>query len=222
MEGPDVWKLEHARDEGTLQTRKAALKTDPDNLQLHFELGVDYIALADESKWEYLDHAVTHLRKVKKAYPQHPHVLMHLGRAIGAKALNQKPSTLQRLRWAREGFKLMDSAVKKAPFDITLRLFRGESALLSHPILRRAKLLEQDANMLDSYISEAEFAVQSAYSKARIYLFHGDYLQKCERGREEVEKQWRQALILGAGSPAAAHAQARIDGSWRNLGYTED
>lgn len=209
------------RSETTLRNRLEAMAHAPGDCNLMLQLALDYLSLADTDHWEYLDRARDYLKKILKDHPGDPLVTMYLGRAIGAKALNLSPSTLRRLQWAREGFRLMDAAVDRAPEDPYLRLLRAESQLMAHPILRRKRTLERDAEMLASFMRSPDLTEQPTQLGARLHLFFGDYLEKQEDG-PGARDHWASAARLAPGTPLERDARARLEGSWQNLGYEGD
>jgi len=212
---------EGPRTKDTLEAHLRALKEDSDSCILQLELALDYLSLAGEQNWGYLTKAVEHLNKVRKYYPQDPIVLIHLGRAVGARSLDMKPSTLQRLRWARTGFKYMDTAVKLNSTDFYLRLLRAEAQLLAHPILRRGKALKEDINMLLHFADGTAFDPLPAFQKARFHLFLGNYQEAAKRS-EQAREHWQKAVSLAPGTPFADEATSRLENRFHSLGYKED
>jgi len=210
---------EAPRTESTLQARLAAIDETPADCGLMFQLALDFLSLVDTDHWHYLDNARDYLEKVLTDHPEDPLVTMYLGRAIGAKALNLGPSTLKRLQWAREGFRLMDEAVRRAPDDIYLRLLRAESQLLAHPILRRKRTLDKDAEALNGFLTSPALRDQPALFQARLHLFLGDYLGKKKKSEAAARTHWASAVQLASGTSIAGEARARMDGTWQNPGY---
>ncbi len=207
------------RTDRMLNDHLAALKKNPGDFSMQLQVAMDYLALADDHKWNYLENAAGHLRKVLKAFPDNPFVSMQLGRAVGGRALDTQPSTFQRLRWAREGYKYMDRAVRLAPNDVFLRLLRAEAQLLSHPILRRHKPLQQDARRVRDFMTGDAFAGLPDMQKARMHLFVGNFLQKSDSSSREMFRHWELARVLGKDTPIAEEASARKMGRWQSVGY---
>ncbi len=191
----------------------------PDSPELNLNLGVTYLNLADETRWEYLDQAIAYISKARSAQPKDPLVIMYLGRTMGARALNVKPSNLKRLSWAREGFKYMDQAVSLDSDCFYLRLLRGEAQLLAHPILRRGTRLDEDAKFVETFTHDTAYASLPNYQKARIQLFLGNYKEKRKKDSNQVQAHWRNAMTLAHGSPIGNEAKARMLGGFQSLGY---
>lgn len=191
----------------------------PGDALLLFEYGLALLENTDIYHWEYLDQALEHFQKAEKLMPNSPFITMYRGRALGAKALDMKPSVLSRLKWAREAFKLMDQAVDKMPESPILRLLRADAQLMAHPILRRSGKLKQDASKIESWMGSPEFQTWPATLQARFYLFTGCYLAKGETSQQQVHINWEKAMRLDPKSKTAAEAQARIAGTWVELGF---
>ena len=190
--------------------------TDPN---ANMSIGVSFMSLADTTNWDFLDRALTHFDKAAKTNGQDPLLLMFRGRAIGAKALNTDVSTLKRLGWAREGFKLMDKAAAKDPGCFLLRLMRGEAQLMAHPILRRGVRLDEDASWLERFSHGQSYEGLPDFQKSRIELFLGNYSEKRKKDIGTVQDHWKRAISLAGISPWADEARARLNGTYRNLGY---
>lgn len=213
--GPDT----QPRTEALMREHLKQQRKQPNDPALWMELGRDYMELATLQSMEYLDHAAEYFDKVLARYPRAAGAMMMRGRVQGARALDQKPSSFTRLRWARQGFKLMDEAVSLDPKDVYLRLLRGEASLMAHPILTRGNSLDEDAKRVEEYLRQG--AVNLAdFTKARLHLFLGNYFQR----RNLVTKardHWQAAIGLAAETHLAKEASQRINGSYRSLGYEE-
>jgi tetratricopeptide (TPR) repeat protein len=192
---------------------------DPNDGLLLFEYGLALLESADTYHWEFLDQALSYFQKAAEHFPDNPFILMLKGRALGAKALDMKPSVLSRLRWAREAFKLMDRAVEKDPDSPILRLLRADAQLMAHPILRRGDKLKQDAQKIEGWMISPEFKSWPGTLQARFHLFIGCYLEKLERSEQQVLLNWERAVALDPQSRTAAEATARIAGTWVDLGF---
>ena len=186
-----------------------------------FDIGRSYLELADTDHWEYLDKALEYLSQVGRVFPKDPVVMMLKGRAVGAKALKASANTLRRLGWARDGFKMMDKAVQLEKDCYYLRLLRAEAALMAHPVLRRAGRLQEDVKYLESFAKKAEFEVLPAHVKSRIALFMGNHARHLKHA-DKARDHWHHAIKLDATSPYATEARQRLDGTFRDLGYTEE
>jgi len=209
------------RTDQLLRDHLKAFRHNPSDDALKFEIGLDYMYLADASRWGFLEQACTFLEQVKAHYGEDPLVLMYLGRSIGARALDPEPQTIKRLKWAREGFKYMDRAVSLDDDDYYLRLLRGEAQLYAHPILRRGSRLDADAQVVKKFAGSSQFEALPDYQKARIHLFLGNYLQKKKKADDEVHDHWQATITLAQNTPLGKEARARLEGTYVHLGYDE-
>lgn len=186
--------------------------------KLPLRLGASLINLASQKHWDYLNEAVTLFRSAAERDPNDPYIKMFLGRAIGAQALNTDPSVLTRLKWAREGFKYMDEAVKTRPACFYLRLLRGSAQLMAHPILRRGDKLEEDAHLILKLTQTETFTSFDKLEQARFFLFLGNYQAK--KANKILARQfWQQAADLGEASQTSNEALARLNNNWQEVGY---
>lgn len=217
---PDVKPGLAPRDEQTLKSHLRAYRANPEEPQIWLEVGQDYLSLANESKWHYLDQAASFFDRVIERFPKMPLALMLRGRVQGAKALDMKPSTLTRLKWARQGFKQMDAAVKLDTKDAYLRLLRAEAGLLAHPILRRGPLLEQDAKVIIAHLKSETFKQATPWLQARVHLFLGNYLQR-QKKASEATSHWQKVVDLAPGTKEGKEATRRLAGTFKSLGYEE-
>lgn len=207
-------------DEQFLKESMNRLKEDPKNISYHLVVAIAYLKQADPTKWDYLDKAKKHLKKAKAKFPNDPYILMYLGRATGAQALNLKPSVFTRLKLAREGFRLMDRAVKQKPDCMWLRLLRGEAQLMAHPILRRKERLRKDAAHIEKFTQAKEFKLLSPYQQAKLHLFMGCYLEKTKAEKSKYQTEWKLAAEKGGVTAIGKEAKARLGGQWQDIGYS--
>lgn len=210
------------RTEQTLNEHFRHWRQAPDNPWLALELGLDYLHLASADRWDYLEKAQSYFEKARKGLPHNAVVLMNLGRALGAQALNEDHSVFQRLRWAREGFRFMDKALEQDPDNTFLRLLRAEAALLAHPILRRGSKLTEDANAVQAFVTSTDFADLTNYQQARFHLFIGSYLAKEEKQSDSMRHHWSMATQLAHNTPLGQEAMHRLRGTFVNIGYEGD
>ena len=195
-------------------------RENPNDDHLLVEIGRDYLYLANTDKWHFLDQSANFLKQVVSRRPNDPVVLIYLGRAVGARALNQKPSTMTRLKWAREGFRHMDKAVKLDQNSFYLRLLRGEAQLMAHPILRRGARLDEDHRSILNYMEAGTYEQLPAYQKARTQLFLGNYYQHRKK-RDKAFHHWEQVVKVAEGTPFADEAKDRLKGSFKSVGFEE-
>lgn len=207
------------RTDARLREHLKSHRQQPEDPALWMELGRDYLELATMQSLHYLDHAAEYFDKVLARYPRSAGALMMRGRVQGARALDQKPSSLTRLRWARHGFKLMDEAVSLEPKNAYLRMLRGEASLMAHPILSRGKSLEEDAARVEDALRQGAAGLAD-FAKARLNLFVGNYYQR--RGQlAKAREHWQTAIGLAAETQLAKEASQRLNGSFRGLGYED-
>ena len=205
-----------------LKQEQERFKQNPNDPFRQLSLALVYLKQADSKRWDYLEIAKKHFSKAMDAFPSDPFVLMYLGRTTGAQALNMEPSVLSRLRLAREGFRLMDKAVKLKPDCMWLRLLRGEAQLMAHPILRRGDRLEEDAEAISVFMVSDQFAQLNKYQQAKMHLFLGCYYQKIKSDNEAIKSQWVLAQQKGSTTEVGTEAGARLSGRWQELGYEGD
>jgi len=207
------------RSSDLLKEQLRLQRQSQDSPELNLNLGVTFLSLADSTRWNYLDQAIVYLSKARSAQPEDPLVLMYLGRTMGARALNVEPSSWTRLSWAREGFKFMDKALAMDSQCFFLRLLRGESQLLAHPILRRGSRLDEDAAFMEAFTTQAPYMTLPDYQKARIQLFLGNYKDKRKKDPKITRAHWLSVVDLASSSPFATEALARMKGNFQSLGY---
>ena len=211
---------EGPRDEQTLKDHLRQYRETPNDPHIWLEVGLDYLHLANGGKWAYLDQAATYLDMLVARYPKTPLALMLRGRVQGARALDSSPSTLTRLKWARQGFKQMDEAVKLDPADVYLRLLRGEAGLMAHPVLRRGDALEDDAARVAQFLKSSSFAQSAAWLQARVHLFLGNVAQR-DKNAADARRHWELVRSLAADTALAEEAAHRLAGTFRTYGYED-
>ncbi len=207
------------RDDAQLRHHLRQYQTDSENPELLLNIGIDYLNLANTSRWHYLDQAIVYLEKANELLPKDPVIMMYLGRTIGAQALNEQPSLLKRLKWAKMGYKLMDQAVDLKPECYFLRLLRGEAEVLAHPILRRGTKMREDAAFVQRFLTQNEFEQLPDYVKGRVHLFLGDYFKKIRSAESKTVSHWNNAIRLAQNTPLSEEAKARVDGTYISLGF---
>lgn len=208
------------RSQAHLEADLAHLALNPSDLKAIVEVGLSYFCVSESRDFDLLEQACTHLAQALDKTPQDAELLMHLGLATGARALDMKPSVLKRLKFAREGFRLMDKAVDLAPDCPYLRLLRGGAQLMAHPILRRGEALKKDAAAVTAFMASPAFQQLPEYQRARYHLFAGSFLDRERDSRDLAKEQWRLAADLGGESSIAGEAKARLLGTFNSLGYT--
>lgn len=207
------------RDDALLKQHLRQYQTDSENPVLLLNIGIDYLNLASTSRWYYLDRALIYLEKANQLLPNDPLILMYQGRTIGAQALNQRPSLLKRLKWAKQGYKLMDQAVDLKPNCFFLRLLRGEAEILAHPILRRSTKMREDGAFVQHFLLGKVFQRQPDYLKGRMHLFLGDYCKKIRISESVTVSHWNNAMRLARNTPLSDQARARMNGTHVSLGF---
>ncbi|CAM2007035.1 hypothetical protein [Acanthopleuribacter pedis] len=210
------------RSEHHLEADLRHLHYNPADVKATVEVGLSYFSVSESRNFDFLARACGFLGEALAKSPGDAELTMHLGLATGARALDMKPTVFKRLKFAREGFRLMDKAVALAPDCPNLRLLRGGAQLMAHPILRRGETLKQDAGAVLAFMKSPSFERLPDYQRARYHLFAGSYSDRGQAGRTEAEAQWRLAADLGGDSAIAQEAQARLLGTFHSMGYTGD
>lgn len=211
---------EKPRTKEELSEHLRSYRENPKDQALLLEIGRDYLELANEGEFHYLDQAVHFFRKVLAQNPKNPVILMFLGRAIGAKALDQDQATMTRLRWAREGFRYMDQSIDLDDNSLYLRLLRAEAQLLAHPILRRGSRLLKDHAFIQKFMKSTAFNEIPDFQKARVHLYMGNY-QERKKKNSEASDHWAEVIKLADNTPISDEARQRLEGSYRDLGYQD-
>lgn len=214
--------LEQARTMSDLQEHIKRAAESPLDTHLQLEVGMDYIALAGRDQWHFLSQAKRYFEKAYANNNRDPIVLMYLGRAEAAQALNVETNVYKRLKAARAGFQLMDRAVTLDSECVYLRLLRAESQLLAHPILRRTARLQEDSGKVKAFMEQPDFLLLNDYLKAKFHLFMGNYLEKTQSKAGSHQKHWQTVATLAPDTDLAKEANARLLGHWVSLGYTEE
>jgi hypothetical protein len=202
-----------------LESMQAALDRQPENPELQLSVGFGLLSQALVSDIKNFSKAAQHFQKAAERFPNDPVLMIYWGLATGAQALDMEPSILSRIKWAREGFKKMDQAVKLDPDNYLFRLFRGDAELKAHPVFRRGDLMESDARFLEDFMRKPAFETLLPHQKARLHLFMANYLAKKKQPKEKINAELAMAVQLGRGTSVAAEAQARLEGRWADLGF---
>lgn len=207
------------RTQQDIAEREAKLQQNPADVRLQMEVIRDNLEIMRADTWDRLDKGVSFLEDLAERFPKKADILMLYGQVLGARALDQNPSSLTRLRWARNAFKAMDQAVELDEDNQLLRLLRAEAALMAHPILRRQKTLEKDVTFLFSFFASKDFQTLTPFQQARLHLFMGTWHSRKEQ-THDARSHWQQAQQLAeASSTIAKEATARLSGTYNGLGF---
>lgn len=88
------------------------------------------------------------LERLRLDYPDHPHAEAYHG-SIMLLIARDKTNPLERLKWAKNGLKLLDKAVAAAPHDSRIRYLRGRSAYrLPEKYFQRTRTVIEDYTFL--------------------------------------------------------------------------
>ncbi|MFJ7729993.1 tetratricopeptide repeat protein [Neobacillus sp. NPDC097160] len=88
------------------------------------------------------------LEQLRLDYPDHPHAEAYHG-SIMLLIARDKTTPLERLKWAKNGLKLLDKAVAAAPHDSRIRYLRGRSAYrLPEKYFQRTRKVIEDYTFL--------------------------------------------------------------------------
>ena len=121
------------------------------------------------------------LERVRSDYPGHPLADAYHGITMMLFA-RDKTNPLDRLRWSKEGLKLLDGAVSAAPQDGRIRLLRGKAAYrLPEKYFHRTQTVIEDYTFLiDREMHEKGFLetkkyLQLIYELGELYCRIGRY-----------------------------------------------
>jgi tetratricopeptide (TPR) repeat protein len=88
------------------------------------------------------------LERLRPDYPDHPHAEAYHG-SIMLLIARDKTTPLERLKWAKNGLKLLDKAVAAAPHDSRIRYLRGRSSYrLPEKYFQRTRTVIEDYTFL--------------------------------------------------------------------------
>jgi tetratricopeptide (TPR) repeat protein len=88
------------------------------------------------------------LERLRLDYPDHPHAEAYHGSTMLLIA-RDKTNPMDRLKWAKNGLKLLDKAVAAAPHDSRIRYLRGRSAYrLPEKYFQRTRTVIEDYTFL--------------------------------------------------------------------------
>jgi hypothetical protein len=164
------------------------------------------------------------LERLRLDYPDHPLAEAYHG-SIMLLIARDKTNPLERMKWAKNGLKLLDKAVAAAPNDSRVRYLRGRSAFrLPEKYFQRTRTVIEDYSFLidQELLQESHLgAMDIDYSKLTYELgeaYHrigrnedaGRCWTKLEQQTQDPEfsQLLRQKLQSLEGKPAIEHIQA--------------
>jgi hypothetical protein len=160
------------------------------------------------------------LEQLRLDYPDHPLAEAYHG-GIMILIARDKTNPLERLRWAKNGLKLLDKAVAAAPHDIIIRSVRGRSAYrLPEKYFQRTRTVIEDYTFLLNQEVQLEVI---GIDKSRLTYELGEAYRRIGRNGDaancwtkleqetqdpEFRQLLRQKLQSLEGKPAIEHIQA--------------
>ncbi|WP_246469421.1 hypothetical protein [Cohnella nanjingensis] len=164
------------------------------------------------------------LERLRLDYPDHPHAEAYHG-SIFLLIARDKTNPLERLKWAKNGLKLLDKAVAAAPNDSRVRYLRGRSAYrLPEKYFQRTRTVIEDYSFLidQELLQEGHLGAMGIDYSILSYEI-GEAYRRIGRN-EDAAKCWtkleqqtqdpefrlllRQKLQSLEGKPATEHIQA--------------
>jgi tetratricopeptide (TPR) repeat protein len=174
------------------------------------------------------------LEQLRLEHPDHPLAEAYHG-SIMLLIARDKTNSLERLRWAKNGLKLLDKAVAAAPHDSRIRYLRGRSAyrLPEKYFQRTRSVIEDYTFLIDQQLRQEGQLETINYSKLTYEL--GEAYRRIGRN-EEARRCWtkleqqtqdpefrellREKLQSLEGKPATEHIQANDSTTSVLLGRT--
>ena len=186
------------------------LADDPANVQLlmkaadlcHDDGGNDN---ADAVKW-----AEKYYREVLRLQPGHALALAKLGSTYTMKARDTF-WPLTRLSLVKEGNRMMDEAVRKAPDDVSVRLARAENNRHMPGWLGREKIVQSDYAWLWAQVGQRPEAFLPP-DRQDVALQYGRLLAKSKQAAAAREV-WQKGEALDPSTPEAEKIRKELSGN---------
>jgi tetratricopeptide (TPR) repeat protein len=194
----------YAEQLAALQERLAA---QPTNTALLFQLGQLCHGEGGDGSAAAVKLAEQYLRELLRLDTNHVRALALLGSATTMKARDAFwPTT--RLGHAREGIRIMDEAVARAPDDPHVRMTRAENNFHMPGYMGREKIAREDFAWLWALALKSPEKFTEDF-RQKVALRHGQLLKRDRQEREAVEV-WKKGIDINPGSPRAAEIQRSL------------
>jgi tetratricopeptide (TPR) repeat protein len=119
-----------------------AIATDPANQALRFRLGAVLCDLGAAGEASAIDEALKVFAALRKEAPHDAEFLAFYGNACTIEA--KYSFVLTKLSWAHDGFNYLDTAVKDAPDNVTVRVIRALNSAQVPGFLGREQTARED------------------------------------------------------------------------------
>jgi len=119
-----------------------AIAANPTDTALRFQLGAVLCDLGADGDEAAADEALKLFEELHKEEPKDAEVLAFYGNACTIQA--KFSFILTKLSWAHDGFNYLDTAIKEAPDDVTVRVIRALNSAQVPDFLDREQIARED------------------------------------------------------------------------------
>jgi hypothetical protein len=183
------------------------LAAQPTNTALLFQLGDLCHDEGGEGSAEAVKLAEKYLRQLLALDTNHARGLALLGSTTTMKARDAFWPTAK-YSYAREGLRLMDQAVRKAPEDPVVRMTRAENNFHMPGYMGREKIARDDFTWLWSLARQSPGKLNEDL-RQKVALRHGQLLHR-NRDKAGAVEVWKEGLAINPASSRAAQIQQSL------------
>jgi tetratricopeptide (TPR) repeat protein len=177
-----------------LQERLAA---QPTNAALLFQIGDLCYDQGAEGDTKAVELAEQYLTRLLRVQPEHAMGMALLGSAVTMKARDAFWPNV-RFRYAREGIRIMDAAVKLAPENADVRFVRAENNFHMPGFMNREEIAREDLQWLWDQVQSRPEAFTNHF-KQKVSYYQGLSLKNQKQSAAAV-KVWEYGLQLNPNS----------------------
>lgn len=185
------------------------LEADPNNTELLLKLGKAYHDLAGvEGDEDAVAQAENYLSKLMKLAPQNAVALVYYGSVLTMKARDAF-LPWEKMKYMKQGFAAMDSAVALDPQSPEVRLIRANNGTSVPKMFHRLKTALADYQFIEAMQLEKSGAMPNKFWLPYYYYF-GLALMKDEQF-QEAKVKFNKVLEIDANSDYAQNARQQLE-----------
>lgn len=185
------------------------LAADPNNTELLLKLGKAYHDLAGVEEDEAaVEQAENYLARLLKIEPQHAVALVYYGSVLTMKA-REAFLPWEKMKYMKQGFAAMDSAVALAPRSPEVRLIRANNGTSVPKMFHRLKTALADFQFIEAMQLEKSGQITNQFWMPYYYYF-GLALVKDEQFQAAAVKL-NKVLEIDANSEYAKNARKQLE-----------
>ncbi|WOO41108.1 hypothetical protein [Rubellicoccus peritrichatus] len=179
-----------------------AVAENPEDLDLHYDLGLAYNELALNDDEDAIDKAIDQFEYILEQDPTRVKAMAFIGSLTVLKA--RYSSIFTKLSHAEKGFDILDKAVETAPDDPDVRLIRAANSSEVPGFLGRSDEAEADFDWLLANIELNPDWFNDGLRRS-VYFYAGEFaLKKDDDSAVEL-------LLAAQTTPGASRLEHRID-----------